>query len=1129
MAISYAVEIQTNTVFTNATYGLGYGVFRFITDRPGYQLTPPLPTYGPDEIDIDGTAIGGQDVIVAFYEGFLLKDAFTSNPNRSIDITSCGNYSTDSKFSFKIRNDLKFWDYCQTNNIVLAGQRVIMWVIIDNVFYQCARGRIVNNPYTETDFGFDIDDDATLIHKNIPPQLSVLPAPAGTALTLPTIQQGDPIPVVFGNVPYSKILKNNTDNYVLPLNAPYLPAAATAYNIVSVTDYRLVLYTSITDFAHDDPRLVGLYLYVIAGSTADRVYKIVNSTASTGNLVTIYLDSPIVISTGGDGSTDVLLSDTHFNTDSNHYKLTGSGPYVSTAATWWFQISDYTQKSYVSTNPVTVSDVLEFDSNTKKYNSVANLLDLASTPAPTIKLTANTATKDGKVTQYERINIPLIDYGSGYGKAPDPFVISDYFDLPSDILLVTDKSRATMQLGFTPAVMNNDFCIFADYHPQPTLPAYNNQVLSKAYSAIYFCVDMFLRGTGTDHLSTALQCEVTDVNNAILPGALGTSPDVAYKIDIPPAGKNVNFVPNSLISDSAVDPTTLFGSQSKTIGNTYRLILKMADTSLSIFASAQIKNIRFKLYLTTNDTTTIEVKEICLVGELSIDTITADIFARVQGETVSNDGITPTDNVYAAFRHILEDYDGIPAKLIDYGSLASDRTTNWAVSRTLTEKKNSVDYLNELCAQSFVGMFSGRTGQRVLRALSFSGILTPTTGNGKTATHDASLIVRNSISSYVKTSLDNVYNYFRLQYGYDAGSNDFLRGFNIANVDQAAFPDSATTDAYGNPLWWSFVSGLPTSTTNPTVGYYDSQILWEACHVSYLLNSVVHQAQSDISQLSWFSDSLIWALNDTSSTGTSGSAYQYLNLLLQWCTLQKDIVSYSIPINANTCETELLDIINFNDIIYTNGNNIPGWVIGLETDASKDQLNLQVILQPLSLAVEEGYKIIETGSAAKTITETGSAPNIITEGAPGIEGDPLPGGANIYADVIRHEDTTADLPTTTRNGQVTFETDNNKRQLRKTIAGASNYWTPDDTFTAAIPSYTNVKNSSFHTVKDALDYIVANMIPTQILRLDSTPAKITGTAILYWLTGYPGIIHCLFDDGTTNGTDYIIFDGTATI
>jgi len=950
--IFYAVEIWTNTSLSNATYGIIDGVFRFITDRPGY-LSIVTPEYGPDEINAAGGSIGGDDVAVDFYEGFLLKESFSVNPNRSIDIASCGNYSTDSQFSFTIRNDLKFWDYCQTNGIYLTGQRVVMWVIDNDVFYQCARGRITNNPYTEANYQFDIEDDATLIHKDIPPRLSVLPA---VSAELPAITQGDPIPVVFGNVPYSKILKNNSDNYVLPLNSPYLPAAATLYAIAAGV-YSLTLHTGITDFGINDARLVGRYLYVVAGATADRVYKIISNGASVGNDVTIDFNSPLVISTAGDSSTDVLVTTADFNNPANHYILTGG---ATTAATWWFQISDYSQASYVSNNPVTVSDVLEYDKDIKAYNSVANLLDLTSTPNPTIKLTANTATKTGATTQYERINVPLLEYGAGHYAGGDP-ATSEFYNSPSDLALVTDKLRATYKqfvTTFNPARGAGWFD--ARFTPQPLQPSYLNQVLAKAYNAIYLCFDFDITAAagGSGIYLWGIEYSLTDVNGSFFNGPAGPTPDPAYYINMAGTTATANYIPNHLITDNSSDPTTLFGAQAKTDGTTYRVILKVPDTDPSAFASPQITKVSYRIWFdnSANIDVTVKMKEICLVGELSIDTMTADLFARTAGEIIGagkTDAGNATDDVYHAFIHILEDYDAIPAALIDYGTVASYRTLAqyWGVSRTLTERKNSVEYLNELCAHSFVGMFSGRTGKRVLSALVFTNLI-PTTGNGKTPEHDSSLIVRNSISNYVKSSISNVYNSFNLQYHYDAASSSFLRSFNIANVDQSAFPAYAIPDPTDAtiPLWWSYCSGLQTDKNDWTVGYVESGYLWSLCHDSYVINSVIHQAQADVSQLNWFGDSLIWDASDTSCTGLNSSAYTLLYYLIQWCTLQKDIVSYSIPLNENTYGTELLDIVNFNDIIYTNGNDIPCWVIGLEVDTSKDQLNLQVMLQPLSLA-----------------------------------------------------------------------------------------------------------------------------------------------------------------------------------
>lgn len=81
--------------------------------------------------------------------------------------------------------------------------------------------------------------------------------------------------------------------------------------------------------------------------------------------------------------------------------------------------------------------------------------------------------------------------------------------------------------------------------------------------------------------------------------------------------------------------------------------------------------------------------------------------------------------------------------------------------------------------------------------------------------------------------------------------------------------------------------------------------------------------------------------------------------------------------------------------------------------------------------------------------------------------------SNEYKDVIRHEDTTANLPSTTRNGQTTYETDLQRRQLHPTTDGIKNHWTPDEKFTADIPSYTNIGVPAITTVKEMLDFLLS--------------------------------------------------------
>jgi hypothetical protein len=422
-----------------------------------------------------------------------------------------------------------------------------------------------------------------------------------------------------------------------------------------------------------------------------------------------------------------------------------------------------------------------------------------------------------------------------------------------------------------------------------------------------------------------------------------------------------------------------------------------------------------------------------------VDTISGDLYTSVTGElTGPTSGPTPpdrnheTNDVYHTFIHIMEDYDGIPHQLIDYGNLAATRSgydaiglAGWHVGRVLTDRKNSIDYLNELCSHSFVAMFPTRQGRRGLRAFqNFNQVDAPV------ATHDASIICRDSIESFEKTDIAQLYNNLLLQYSYDPALQKFIRAFYLSNVDKySVFPpvddyDPATTftpvvsttslligdgiktltvdaglnflagnnvtikydDANfmngivqtydiatgqldvlvetmvgsgiyatwsvfvaGNPTWYQCFGGLEGSPDFSSAGYAESKIIWDMCRHSYFVNRVVKQNQNDTSQLSWYVDRALFDPGSVWGTGDKSSVYYYMQLLAQWMTLQKYVATYSIPINKDTISTELLDTINFNDRIYTNGEDIIGRIVSIETNAAEDKLRIQSILQPSEL------------------------------------------------------------------------------------------------------------------------------------------------------------------------------------
>ena len=980
-SIHYALEIFTDTNISNSTYGISAGTFRFVTDRPNYSWPTGITAkYGPDEIGKDGNPVGGNDVAHKFYEGFLLKDWLTSNPVRAIDITITGAYSTDSKFSFKIRNDQKFWDFCQTNNINLTGCRVVLWVSIDNIFYQLSRGRVVNNPYTETEYTWNVDDDAVLIHKNLPPRLSVLPSDSST---LSTVNQGDPIPVVFGNVAYSKalnlkeetvyqdlccefgaygdiVLHDVTGAYKYELTMSDVGTVeggtkqATAY-LYLVTDY---LTNGLTIAAH---ALAGKYLGVVSGEGADlnAIYKIldndatvVDSDADYWHTTKVQLTTPLVDSSGEMVTT---ASFGHKDITKPSYK-TLSGSQNSSSKTWWFKVSDFSQTVRISNFQVfSASNIYTYDSSSNKYIDVSSVIvNTVSGATNVLTINANSSTKNGEITLLENIdvtNMKLVEYGLC---GEDGAVLESYVS-DSDILQITDKDRTTPKVFTTPISDDKSRYLWFKYNV-------SGMILNKSYDKIMLLVDFNTIGQVYKPVLGVFRYDNYNMFNVYHVDDIFTVRDYARIADFSNTGTiySKSFaISGDWVVHLIPDEYYPVAKQGMT---GYCLLNLLADTTTISFKQmmsidsaklAQVGSIILNLFYgirqtVTPDTYYLRLKQMALLGQITIGTIFGDLFIKVSGETVGNSGSVQTNNLYTTFRHILEDYDGIPSKLIDYGNLAT-RRNDWYTARTITEQKNSVEYLGELCAHGFVGMFTGRTGKRVLRDIMTDGVsLTPTLGEGKTPTHNKSLILRDSISSFKKTDGSQIYNSFRMQYQYDQGSQKFTRSFSVANVDQTSFPTSGTADPNDStiPKWWSYFSGLPVSASDWTLNYTASKTIWDVCNASYLLNKVVRTTQNDLAELPWFVDTTVFTATDTTGTGVTCSAYKLLKLLSSWTTVQKDIVSYSIPLTAETYGTELLDLVYFNDFIYTKGVNRLGFVVSNEVDYSGNQLNLQVMLWP---------------------------------------------------------------------------------------------------------------------------------------------------------------------------------------
>jgi len=1090
-------EITPGTIITQTTYAYFTWIV-FLHNYIPYDISGILPTYSAYEIDKNGVSVSGQPVNANFYEDFLTKEAFSVNPLRLIDIISCGTYSTDNTFAFKIKNNNKFWNFCldplntgsydAANAINLIGRSVILWVTINDVFYQYARGRVSNNPYTEIDYEIQVNDDATLIHKVLPPVVQT----KTISSELQDSIAGTPIPIIFGDVPYSKILKKAVENQYLKVSTNGNFCAAINYVILS-NSYsanqrcKIDLLNGTQQFAAD--QLAGYYLSVASGLNAStQISKIVSNDVSvlytpTGYFssykTTIYLDSLLVDSNGlliAAAATFAPSTNNWFDsTDlawTLHYIIPVSASAYAVQNTWWFQVSTFAVNTFISNLTTTPGlglsyKVWTYDSNLKLYLDISSVVNLTQSE---LSLIANSAQADGKVTVLEPIDFEMVEFGF------ISFGIPGFDESVTDkdaIAAITNKSRLipfnnSPNAGYK---FTNNVSVDAEYDLRAK---YKLSILANTYDDIFFLADADWRWNNTGAYNAfafwGIHYYLYDQYNNLCKDTWDTQ-KIATSIDAVPYGGvgvyykyKLNLIPNSYYPANQIagDNISLFSfdadSQSPwnfthypySTHHSFKNFLKGTSAydgtkDLSRIGAFYMDcRVRINQVPGSVEPFTIWLKQMTLLGSRIVETITGDVFTSAQGETVNNDGVTPTNNVYTVFRHILEYYDGIPAQLIDYGNLHATRGndspvapegTLWHVGHTLTERKNSIEYLSELCAHTFVGMFGTRTGKRGIK--SFQNLAAEPV---PTVIYDASIILNQSVESYKKSDISQLFNNFLINYSYDPALQTFLRSFFVANIDKfSSFPidtemevvpnslATSTTSVvigtgdktlttqtcldyktdqdvrilkdtsnymigrvisynittgvmivsvgivqgsgtYSNwdinrvdmPTWYTCFGGLLGSYNFSSVGYAESKVIWDKCRASYVSNKVIKQAQSDVSDLSWFIDRSLFDSTSTWGTGDKSSAYYFLRLLSQWTTISKNIVTFSVPINSSTILEELLNYEGFSDIFYTNGKQQNGWVTGIELNTAEDSIRLTMTLLPVEVqnAIPQPYSTL---------------------------------------------------------------------------------------------------------------------------------------------------------------------------
>lgn len=1033
--INYAIEITTNaTGISSATYGITAGVFRLVTGRPGYTGAAPYPTW---EDTSDNTEV--------WYEGLMLLDSMSS-PNREVDISQTGEYGSMSGFNFSFVNTSMIWKYVEDNSIYLMSRRVRLFSVIDGVYLQIWDGVIQNAERDETGYHISCIDSYRKAHDYLPKNIINKSNLEGVE----NQDQGDPIPLVFGDANYVKLKsikalingaaqlgqRSSTDT------TPVKVGAIAYYAIQNITTYKNVWIKLITHykiFATD--ALKGKFLHFKAGKDADTEALIrimgneVTTTQDVGTspkpyitwyTTTIYLDEYLP------GVDPTLFQKIYYEDEETalNYLLTyqttkaqwmqGSTGQIGVNITgigitqdgWWCEVLDVTNELIVSDGVISGAvknangaiQLYAYDKDNNRYYTINDMVDSVTVDAAgrtILKLLNNNLTYSGEIKVITDLPITSVARTSYtiLGKPNDNLntqAKGDATTLLSKTQLTTPVPATAPALWYEGKSSNN---VDVPELRQTFEVELDADIDYSKYEELSIGFDMAYRyviqgmALGTEKpLSIRWSLEVIDTYGQAIKffstsGWVGRL--LAYESDplvlnvenssYSGAGQVTNqlqFLPKDYYRNTGVTYT------GDSLYNTVQLIdtvmspvadwLLLPTEFTDMLKTGVAKSFRISIYtdLAVSDKIKFSywtLGQVGLFGKKTIDSIDGDLYTVVKGLL---NGTDETNNVYQIFKYILETNDSIAAADIDYGNLATTRNTWWA-GRQLLDRKNSYDYLNELCAQSFVAMFPTREGKRKMQAWREVTAIS--------ATHDGTSIVRDSIRDYGKTPLNKVYNHFYLLYSFDQAFKKYLRAMYIDKINQSAFPAEETeTDPSIGPDWTQYCGGVGPGT------YADSKDMWGTCHRSYLRdNTPTPDLPVTMSQLNWYHDLTISDPANVVNSGVDSSVFKYLTNCTEWLTRQKDYASYSIPMTADNIKAiDLVSKVYFDDLLYTDDRTYTGWITRISYNIKAGTIDITTMFEPYQPQTYGGDGlIVERGSVLNTdtVTESGSQPDTVTE------------------------------------------------------------------------------------------------------------------------------------------------------
>jgi len=1022
----FAVEIDLtdHTTDSDSSVGLVSGYFRWVSGRPSYDGATTIPT-GDNDGDV-------------WYNGFFLYKNSFGAPDRIIDITLGGDYSSLSGFEFKRINDDKFQVYLETNSYFIINRPIKFYHVIDDEFIQIWTGVISKTEYNELAFNFSCANTFLNAHKKMPANLVT----KNTFPNTESSQIGKTIPIVFGDVLYCPVLNvggkevrqqlgfnsnTNTEIYVSKAVDANFDGPVSGMLVLTLKTPNIVI--SENRFAETDH-----WIRVIKGTEQSIFIHGNAETTGTGNDAT----TDVYITSFLEGVTDLAeLQD----------NIAGLNEYEDI---WWYEIIEMEKTNLISENEIYAIPqdskgryyLKQYNEENKVYDDISHLVSYAGLTSadpighPFVKLFQNKITQDGTFTRFIPVSPEKLEYVS----VSSSIVDTNEF-LGGDINLLLDRSRATsLSLISTSGPNYITQLKFKAKFPD----SLTKDGMDKIFLLPDLDIDMGVSTTAVLIITlTPIDVYGEEQESIIYSGS-------KYHPENMPSGAvtNYNFLPNEYYRGGNNNSELSFfgrtingGSGDHYINDKFEIPSEMIDNVNKTTAISEVMiTISVENFL-DGEINSVSIKQIGFYARQKINVKSEDQYLKVSGE---KSGVYQTNSVHRAIRHILEDLDGISS--FDLSNLPTTRGL-WPVGTVITEQKNSNEYLKELCSQSFVAMFTDRYGNR--KAISFMDLdtleFTHSDTNGT--------ILANKIKSFKSTDPEDIYNEFELKFDYDPGTKTYNRVLSISKVaEEETFPgvdESEGTDTpqsfIGVGVLTTYWKGGPTAIIDigspPTWCALGDKITFHGPNINFTFADVVeiygnlivvvfnniygtslgatdstgtlthhsnyykswtrfvggindytkaaylwqvckesHIRTNTLNKLTlelkWFHDpGMFEGIGESDNT----SAHFLLDLLIEWATREKDVATYSIPITPDNLKLELMSYGRFRDTIHTDNVYKNGYITKIKVLESEIELEVTLIPDSVpSLSTADIY--VETTNNINNIVESTAGADQIEEG-----------------------------------------------------------------------------------------------------------------------------------------------------